>query len=301
VADAVLEIDRVSKRYGDLGGLAELSLGITAGEVFGLVGAPGSGKTTALRIALGLLVPDGGTVRWFGGPLSPAVRQSIGYLPGRTALYPRMRVLDQLVYLGELHGLPAEVAHRNAEYWIDRFGLRGAREQRVRRLGPDHRRRTRLAAALVPAPRLLVLDEPFAGLDDGAADALREILREQAQTGAAVLCTSEEFATAEGVCDRVGVLLEGRMVASGPAAELRESAPVRLVVDAPAATGDWAGALPGCRVVAVDGSSYELELEPGTNEQQVLWAALATGAVREFRRRPPTLAGLYPDPYGGRR
>jgi ABC-2 type transport system ATP-binding protein len=290
VADAGLVIERISQRYGEVPALAELSLEIAGGEVFGLVGAVGSGRTTVLRIAVGRLEPDQGQVRWRGAPITAAVRAGIGYLPARGGLDPRMRVLDQLVHLAELRGLDADEAHRHAEYWIDRFGLRGCRQQRLRRLGPDHRRRVRLAAALVHGPELVLLDEPFTGLDAVAADTLRVILRERAHDGATILLTGADLEAVEGVCDRVGVLHEGRLLGCGPAAELRAGAPVRLVVDAPAATGDWAGTLPGCRVLAVRGSRYELELEPGANEQQVLWAALATGTVREFHHLPTPLA-----------
>lgn len=278
----MLELDRVAKRFGDVVACADVSLTVRYGEVFGLAGG---GKTTVLRIAAGLLAPDAGAVRRAG--------ERLGYLPQSRGLYPRMRVLDHLVYLAELHGAGANEAVRVAELCVARFGLRSRRADRVRDLSAPEQHRLWLAAAFVNSPDVLVLDEPFAGLDADAADVLASVVRERAAAGAAVLLATDELAVAERLCDRVGVLHNGRMVAAGAVDELR--ARVELVVRAPAAPADWAAALPGVTVLSVHNGQFRLALTDGADDQAVLAAALATGPVREFTRVRPGLADVFRD------
>lgn len=278
----MLELDRVAKRFGDVVACADLRLTVRYGEVFGLAG---SGKTTVLRIAAGLLTPDEGVVRRMG--------ERLGYLPQARGLYPRMRVLDQLVYLAELHGADANDAVRAAETWAARFGLRGRRTDRVRQLSHVDMHRLWLAAALVSSPDVLVLDEPFAGLDSATGDVLAEVVRERAATGAAVLLATDELAVVERVCDRAGVLHNGRMVLEGAVSELRAAARVEVVVSAPSAPPSWADSLPGVAVQSVHNGVFRLALADGADDQAVLAAALAYGPVREFTLVRPSLAEVF--------
>lgn len=283
----MLELDRVAKRFGDVVACAEVSLSIRYGEVFGLAGG---GKTTVLRIAAGLVAPDAGTVRRGG--------ERLGYLPEARGLYPRMRVLDHLVYLAELHGAPELEAVRAAEIWAARFGLRERRADRVRQLSGADRRRLCLAAAFVNFPDVLVLDEPFAGLDPAAADVLAEVVRERSSAGAAVLLATDELAVVERMCDRAGVLHNGRVVAEGAVEELRAAARVELMVDVPGARPGWAAGLPGVVVLSVHNGVTRLALTDGADDQAVLAAALAAGPVREFTRVRPSLADVFGDVVG---
>jgi len=280
----VLELDRVAKSFGDVVACADVSIAVKYGEVFGLAGG---GKTTVLRIAAGLLAPDAGTVHRSG---------RLGYLPSSRGLYPRMRVLDHLVYLAELYGADVNEAVRAAEFWIARFGLRALRTERVRQLSVLDQQRLCLAAAFMSSPDVLVLDEPFAGLDAASADVLAELVRERAAAGTAVLLATDELAVVERVCDRAGVLHNGRMVAEGAVDELR--ARVELVVSAPAAPEDWAAGLPGVMVLSVHNGLFRLALTDGADDQAVLAAALATGPVREFSRVRPGLADVFRDVVG---
>ncbi|EWC59023.1 ABC transporter, ATP-binding protein [Actinokineospora spheciospongiae] len=293
-----LVVDRVCKRFGTRTACDDLTLRVDRGEVFGFVGGNGAGKTTAMRIVLGVLPADSGRVTWAGEPITPARRARFGYLPEERGLYPRMRVLDHLVYLAELHGLPVDDAHRAAEYWIARLGLRPHREQEVQRLSLGNQQRVQLAAALVHGPELLVLDEPFSGLDPTAVDVLAGVLRDQAARGVPVLFSSHQLDLVERLCDRVGIIRAGRVVATGTVGELRAGSGTTLVVDAPGAAAGWADRLPGVRVLAVAGSRTTLRLAEGADDQPVLAAALATGPVREFRRDRPGLAELYRDVLG---
>jgi ABC-2 type transport system ATP-binding protein len=295
VPPAVLEVDRVAKSFGDVVACRDVSFGVAPGEIFGLFGSNGAGKTTTLRMVLGVLVPDAGEVRVNGEPVTLSTRRRMGYLPEERGLYPRMRVLDQLVYLSELHGMSTNDAHRAAELWLARLGLRGHRGHAVQKLSLGDRHRVRLAAALVHDPDLLVLDEPFAGLDPAAVEERSEVLRERAAAGAPVLFSGHRLDLAERLCDRVGILQNGHMVAAGTVEELSAGSRVELLVDAPDAPAGWAAAIPGVEVLEIHNGRTRLHLTNGADDQAVLSAALATGPVREFTRLRPTLAEQYRD------
>jgi ABC-2 type transport system ATP-binding protein len=290
VAHAALEIDRIGKRYGDLTALRDLSLRVDEGELVGLVGGDGAGKTTAIRIGAGLLATDTGAVRWRGRPIGPQQRDGIGYLPAERGLYPQLRLVEQLVYLGELHGLPVNDAHREAERWLDRFGMRGFRSRRVHTLTPADQQRAQLAIALIADPEVLVFDQPFTDLDPAGIGVLTDVLREKAQAGVAVLFSSAGFDIAERICDRICVLHNGVSVAVGPVAELRTGHLDTVIVDAPDAPPGWADNLPGTRVRAVTGTRLVLEIDAEADDQVILATALSTGTVREFSRQQCSLA-----------
>ena len=293
MAEGVLEIDRISKRYGTVRALHEMTFDVHAGELFGFVGSNGAGKTTTMRIALGVLAADAGEVRFDGRPVDLATRRRIGYMPEERGLYPKMKVRDQLVYLAQLHGMSTGDARRATDGWIDRFGLGARRDDEVQKLSLGNQQRVQLAAALVHEPAVLVLDEPFSGLDPVAVDLMSEVLREQADRGVPVLFSSHQLDLVERLCDRVGIVRNGQMVASGGVTELRESGPVRLMVDGPESDVDWTAGLTGVRVVAVDGTRTTVELGAGSDDQQVLAAALTAGPVREFTRLRPSMAELF--------
>ncbi|HEV2781701.1 MAG TPA: ATP-binding cassette domain-containing protein [Actinophytocola sp.] len=290
---AALEIDGIAKRYGEIVALSDLSFEVRAGELFGFVGSNGAGKTTTMRIALGVLAPDAGQVRWAGAPVTLATRRRFGYLPEERGLYPRMRVLDQLVYLAELHGMSTNQAHRSAEHWIARLGLRDRRTDEVQKLSLGNAQRVQLAAALVHEPDVLVLDEPFSGLDPVAVDMLSQVLRERASAGVPVIFSSHQLDLVERLCDRVGIIQDGRLVACGTVAELRAGSGVRLIVEAPNAPAGWAEGLPGVETLQVHNGRTVLLLREGADDQAVLAAALATGPVREFSRHAAPLAELF--------
>jgi len=288
-----LELDRLSKRYGDVVALDELGFDVRAGEMFGFVGSNGAGKTTAMRIVLGVLAADSGQVRWAGGPITLQTRRRIGYMPEERGLYPRMKVAEQLGYLARLHGLTPAAAARAADRWLDRLGVSGRRDDEVQKLSLGNQQRVQLAAALVHDPDVLVLDEPFSGLDPVAVDVMSEVLREKCADGVPVVFSSHQLDLVERLCDRVGIVQNGRLVTCGRIDELRSGGTDRLVVDAPAAPPGWAGDLPGVTVLGREDRRTILELNPGADDQIVLKAALATGPVHEFARRRPTLTELF--------
>jgi ABC-2 type transport system ATP-binding protein len=290
----VLEFDGLHKSYGDNHVLDGVGFTVAPGSMFGFCGANGAGKTTTMRIAMGLARADAGEVRWRGHPLDDDVRRRIGYMPEERGLYPKMRVGEQLAYFARLHGLDAPAAARAAEEWTERLGVAARRRDAVEKLSLGNQQRVQLAAALVGRPEVLILDEPFSGLDPVGVDALAEALLEQGRQGVPVVFSSHQLDLVERLCDSVGILARGRMVASGTVSELRERESGRLLrVVAPDAVPGWAAALPGVRTVSERAGDTLLELAPDVDDQQVLAAALRTGRVSHFAWRQPTLVELF--------
>ena len=192
-----------------------LSLSVEAGQMLGFVGPNGAGKTSALRIVVGVLEPDSGRVLWNGQPVDAHARARFGYMPEERGLYPKMRVRAQLSYLAQLHGLDAGEAGRAADRWIERLGIAARSGDRVEELSLGNQQRVQLAAALVHDPQLLVLDEPFSGLDPAGVDALSEILAERVRAGVPVLFSSHRLELVERLCDAVAIVSRGRVVATG--------------------------------------------------------------------------------------
>lgn len=308
---ATLEIDSLTKSYGDVRALRGTSFDVRAGEIFGFVGSNGAGKTTTMRIVLGVLAADGGEVRWDGRPIDLAARRRVGYMPEERGLYPRMKVGEQLVYLARLHGLSGADAKDAMERWTRTLGVDARRGDEVQKLSLGNQQRVQLAAALTHDPDLLVLDEPFSGLDPVAVDVMSGVLRDRAEAGVPVVFSSHQLDLVERLCDRVGIIKDGAMVEVGTIDELRRTETERWVVDGPPGA-TWIGAVPDARAVSLEGSRTVVELTPGATgtdgtagtvgaagtagrEQAVLRAALAAGQVHEFALVRPSLTELYRD------
>jgi ABC-2 type transport system ATP-binding protein len=291
----MLELDHLTKRYGALEALRDLSFDVRQGEIFGFVGANGAGKTTTMRVVLGVLEADAGQVRWDGAPITFADRRRIGYIPEDRGLYPKMPILSQLIYFARLHGMTRQDAKVASTGWLERLGLGDRAQSQLQALSHGNQQRVQLAAALVFSPDLLVLDEPFAGLDPVAVDAMSEVLRAQADEGRPVVVSSHQLDIVERLCDRVGIINHGQMVATGTVAELTERGPLRFWVDIPAASPGWYGGIAGVTLVEQDGSRWLLQLSDESSEQTILRAALAIGPVQEFRRDRPGLNRLFRD------
>jgi ABC-2 type transport system ATP-binding protein len=293
VGDGRLEIDHISKRYGDVVALRDTTFDVRAGELFGFVGSNGAGKTTTMRIALGVLMADSGEVRWDGERITLETRRHIGYMPEERGLYPKMKVGEQLVYLARMHGLSTQDAKRSVVEWTERLGVAHRQGDEVQSLSLGNQQRVQMAAALVHNPTILVLDEPFSGLDPIAVDVMSKVLLDKAAQGIPVVFSSHQLELVERLCHRVGIIRSGQMVAIGEVDELRSSGDVELVVIAPNAKEGWASGLTGVTVREHIGARTVLALGDGADDQAVLQAALATGPVTEFSRRRPSLTELY--------
>ena len=290
---STLTIDSVSKRYGDKIALDNLSFDVRPGELFGFVGSNGAGKTTTMRIALGVLSADSGQVLLGGKPVDLDVRRTIGYMPEERGLYPKMKVGPQLAYMAELHGLSSKDAKAAVIRWTERLGIDERVNDTVDALSLGNQQRVQLAAALVHDPAVLVLDEPFSGLDPNAVDVMSEVLREKAAAGVPVVFSSHQLDLVQRLCDRVGIIAAGSMKAVGTVDELRGSGDSHLHVHAPNAAPGWASGIAGVSTLGHSDGITVLGLAPGADDQEVLRAALATGPVHEFSIQKPSLSDLF--------
>jgi ABC-2 type transport system ATP-binding protein len=289
----MLELDGLTRRFGDVLALDRLSFSVDPGQMFGFVGSNGAGKTTAMRIVMGVDDPDAGRVLWNRAPIDRAARGRFGYMPEERGLYPKMAADRQLTYLGRLHGMAQEQAATAARTWLERLGLAERHGDPVENLSLGNQQRVQLAAALVHDPVLLVLDEPFSGLDPVGVDALSEILLERAREGVPVVFSSHQLELVERLCDAVAIIDRGRLVASGLVRDLRarDAQPVwRVDVDT---DRDWLSGLRGVTVLARDDDGVLVQLTDGSDDQQLLEAARRAGRVRHFGTQRPTLAELY--------
>ena len=290
----MLDIGGISKRFGDKTALDGVTFAVRPGEVFGFVGSNGAGKTTTMRIVLGVLSADAGQVSWQGTAIDADVRRRIGYMPEERGLYPKMKVGAQLRYLARLHGMSEADATASVERWTERLGVRARIGDEVQKLSLGNQQRVQLCAALVHDPEVLVLDEPFSGLDPTAVEVMSQVLRDKADAGAPVIFSSHQLELVERICDRIGIIAAGRMVAVGSVEELR-ARDSTAVLDVEGPPSGWAGAVAGVEVMASNGTHTRLRLAPDVDDQAVLAAAVAAGPVHEFRRWRPPLTELYRD------
>jgi ABC-2 type transport system ATP-binding protein len=289
----VLEIDHLSKSYGATRALDDLTFDVRPGEIFGFVGSNGAGKTTAMRIMLGVLAADAGQVRWNGAGLDLQTRRTFGYMPEERGLYPKMKVGEQLRYLAGLHGMTPAQAAEAVDHWTDLLGVGARRDDAVEKLSLGNQQRVQLASALVHHPVVLVLDEPFSGLDPVAVDVMSSVLRDRAAHGVPVIFSSHQLDLVERLCDRVGIIRSGRMVTVGTIDELRTTDRPRWRLDV--ADPDAVAAAVGPLGSAwVEGPSVIAEAD-AERADAVLRAALGVGPVREFTRVRPSLADLFRD------
>ena len=282
----MLELSGLSKRFGSLQALDDLSLSLDRGEIVGFVGANGADKSTTMRIVMGVLDADAGTVTWKGTPVDAAIRRGIGYMPEERGLYPRMKVAEQLIYLARLHGLSASAAKAAANQWTERLGLEERRGDEVQSLSLGNQQRVQLAAALVSSPELLILDEPFSGLDPVAVDVMSQVILERAAAGVPTLFSSHQLDVVERLCNRVVIIRSGRLVADGTIPELQatETPRWRVVVERAADSAPVQAAslnLPA-PTVEVDDAGRLVITAAGADEQELLSTAQRLGTVREL-------------------
>ncbi len=285
----LLEVRGLRRRFANLIALDDLSFSVSAGEVVGFLGPNGAGKTTTMRAIFGLTDLDAGDVRWNGASVSAGDRRRFGYMPEERGLYPGMRIGDQLVYIGRLHGMSMDDARRAVASWLERLGLADRVNDKVESLSHGNQQRVQLTAALLHEPELLILDEPLAGLDPTGIDDIGAILVERARAGCCVLFSSHQLDQVEDLCESVIIIDHGRLVVTGRVDDLATGGARRLVVRVEGdRDGSWSTGLEGVTVSQVAGGEVRLILDEGVDTDDVLEAARRSGRVTEFvmqRRR----------------
>jgi ABC-2 type transport system ATP-binding protein len=288
-----LNVEGVTKRYQSVMALDGVSFGVARGEIVGFLGPNGAGKTTAMRAIMGLVALDGGVVTWDGEPVEPAARQRFGYMPAERGMYQRMRVRDHLVYYARLSGLGGAVAGQVADDWLERLGLAARSNDTVQSLSSGNQQRVQLALALINEPDLLVMDEPFSGLDPIAVEMLSEVLREQVTRGAALLLSSHQLDLVADVCSAVVIVDRGQVVLRGDVVQLRASSATRYVeVEFAEPTAlDWGGR--DGMTVANDGRRHRLSVPVDTDPTGLIAEARSRGPLVGYSFAPPDLSEVF--------
>jgi ABC-2 type transport system ATP-binding protein len=289
----MLELQEVTKRYGERLALDHVSFTVGDGRLTGFVGGNGAGKTTTMRIILGVLAGDSGGVTLDGAAVTEADRRRFGYMPEERGLYPKMRLLEQTVYLARLHGWRSAAAHRNALELLERLGLGERTNDTIESLSLGNQQRAQIAAALVHRPEVLVLDEPFSGLDPMAVETVQGVLADAAASGAPVLFSSHQLDIVERLCDDLVIIAGGRIAAAGTRDGLRaEHSSERWEL---LTTGDlgWLRQQPGIRVADFDGGWAVFEADSDAARRAALAEAVTRGEVVSFTREQTTLAQIF--------
>ena len=290
----MLSLVDISKRFGNVQALDGCTFTVARGRMIGFLGPNGAGKTTAMRTVFGLAEPDRGEALWDGRPIERTDRLRFGYMPEERGLYPRMRVGEQLEYFAALHGLAARTARAAATSWLERLGLADRARAKIEELSHGNQQRVQLAAALLHEPDLLVLDEPFAGLDPVAVRTLVEVLRGEAERGAAVLFSSHQLDLVEDVCEEVAIVDHGRVVATGDVGALRRASRRRRIeLQVDGAPPEWLPTVAGVSLVERRDGGLRLLAGSDVEPERVLAEAERAGQVVSFDYGPPSLAELF--------
>lgn len=289
----MLRIEGLRKTYGDIVALDDCTFSAEPGRMLGFLGPNGAGKTTAMRAVFGLIEADAGTITWRSSAIGLEQRQRFGYMPETRGLYPKMRIRDQLIYLGRLHGMTSAAAGDEADSLLGALSLGDRAKDALDKLSHGNQQRVQLAAALINRPELLVLDEPFSGLDPIGVETMAEILRERAKEGAAVVFSSHQLDLVEDLCEDVAIIRQGRIVRQGQVAQIKDASPVRhLELELAEGVVHELGELSD-RIVEKIGNRYRLMVPADLDIRPLMSGALASGQVRRFIYTTPSLSEIF--------
>lgn len=290
----MLELQGITKRFGSQVAVADESFTVAPGEILGLIGQNGAGKTTTFRMVLGFIRPDEGTVLWDGKPIAQIDRDIIGYLPEERGLYPKMTVSDQVQFFGQLHGMSKAAVAAALPQWLDRFQVKGKLTDKVKDLSKGNQQKIQLICALIFSPRLLILDEPFSGLDPVNASLLEEGIHTLQESGAAIIFSSHDMSNVEALSDHLVMLKNGRTVLAGTVAAIRESyGRTRITLEDPSLTVAEIQSLPGVQAVEKQGVRYRLQLSDPSAGREIFQAVSKGGYIPEFSQQAPDLDEIF--------
>jgi ABC-2 type transport system ATP-binding protein len=293
-----LVIDHVSKRFGSVVALDDLSFTVEPGRIFGLLGANGAGKTTCMRIVLDILRADSGSVTWQGTLNTALPRDTWGYLPEERGLYMRMTVLDVLRFFAALYGVPARDATRDVDEWLERFRVPDYRDRKVEELSKGNQQKIQFIAAILHDPDVLIMDEPFTGLDPLNVQLLKEAFLEMRSRGKTLIFSTHQMETVEELCESIAIIDRGRLVVHGAVRDVKRAMGRRVVRLATEhdgqATAAWLSKMDGVHVIANRADFIELRVPDGTDPERILRAALDRGEhVTRFEIADPSLEEVF--------
>ncbi|MFD1439902.1 ABC transporter ATP-binding protein [Lacticaseibacillus hegangensis] len=290
----MLELTGITKRFGQQLAVADESFTVQPGEILGLIGQNGAGKTTTFRMILGFIRPDKGDVLWDHQPIAQINRDIIGYLPEERGLYPKLTVEAQVQFFGQLHGMSKAEVNAALPDWMARFEVKGKKTDKVKDLSKGNQQKIQLICALIFQPRLLILDEPFSGLDPVNAGLLEDGIRALQASGAAIIFSSHDMSNVEALSDHLVMLKNGRTVLSGTVDEIRDSyGRTRISLERPGLDKSALKALPGVSSVAKHGDHYLLHLtDPGAG-RAIFQAVSKDGYIAEFSQQAPDLDEIF--------
>jgi ABC-2 type transport system ATP-binding protein len=298
---SLLAVDGLRKRFGEVQALDGVTFAVRRGEVFGFLGANGAGKTTTMRIVLGLLHADAGTVEWDGRDAAAWPRRTWGYLPEERGLYLRMPVLEQLVFFASLYGVPRARARADALAWLARFRIADYADRKAESLSKGNQQKVQYIATILHDPEVLLMDEPFAGLDPVNVALLKAALLEMRDRGKTIVFSTHQLSQAEELCDSVAIIDHGRIVTAGPTREVKRSVGHQVVRVATEGDGDgrWLAELPNVAITREGRDYTELRVAGGTDPQAVLQAAIERGSpVLRFEVADPSLEDVFVERVG---
>jgi ABC-2 type transport system ATP-binding protein len=295
---AAVELRGVHKQFGDFVAVDTLSFSIPRGAIFGLLGPNGAGKTSTIRMMIGITAPDSGEVHIFGQPFSRRLLDRIGYLPEERGLYRRMKIFDQLVFMGELHGVGAAESARRAREWLERLELAAWGDKKVEELSKGMQQKVQFIAALLHEPEFVIMDEPFYGLDPVNAALLKDVLIEVKKQGRTILFSTHRMDQVERMCDSICLINHGRSVLQGELRGIKRGYGKRNVQIAFDGDGSFLASHPAVADLNDFGNYVEIKLQPSADPQQLLLDSAARLRINRFELMEPSLEEIFIDVVG---
>ena len=298
MTDHSLVLDGVTKRFGDLTAVDTISLQIPRGSIYGFLGQNGAGKTTTIRMIMSIIYPDEGSIRILGHDNAEAIKDRLGYLPEEKGLYKKMTTSEILTYFGRLKGMNGRDAKRKSRELLERFGLGEWIDKRCEQLSKGMGQKVQVLGTLIHDPELVILDEPFSGLDPVNVEVMREVILEMKREGRTVIFSTHVMEQAEQICDSIFLIHKGRKLLDGPLAEIKASDELGIRLDYDG-DGSVLNQIAGVRRLNNAGKHAEIFLEEGVDPQQVLQQIIGTLTVRRFDLREPSLHEIFVRSVGG--
>lgn len=295
-----LEVQNVTKRYGDFFAVQNLSFQIPAATVYGLLGPNGAGKTTTIRMVMNIIRPDDGSITVLGQTMDERMKGRIGYLPEDRGLYPKMKVGELLLFLAEIKGLPRERARQAGDYWLERFDLADWKNKKVEQLSKGMQQKVQFIVTVIHEPELIILDEPFAGLDPLNAKLIKDIMLEMKDKGRTVVFSTHRMEQVEMICDNICLINKARLVLEGNLSQIKKLHGKNTVVLEYEGEGGFIGSFPEVEKIDDYGKYMEIKLKEKADPQEMLSRLVGKVRVNRFEVQEPSLNAIFIEKVGER-